>query len=50
MGVIADAFIMRLVVMPALLALLGDAAWWLRRWLDRMLPDLDAEARSLDDD
>ncbi|WP_395400491.1 MMPL family transporter [Arthrobacter sp. UC242_113] len=49
-GVIADAFVVRLVLMPALLALLGEKAWWLPTWLDRLLPNLDAEGHSLDDD
>jgi RND superfamily putative drug exporter len=47
-GVLADAFVVRLVLMPALLALLGDSAWWLPRWLDRIIPDLDVEGHALD--
>jgi RND superfamily putative drug exporter len=48
-GVIADAFIVRMVLMPAMLALLGKSAWWLPRWLDKIIPDLDVEGRALDD-
>ncbi|MBZ4487481.1 MMPL family transporter [Microbacterium sp. cx-55] len=47
-GVAADAFIVRLVLMPALLSLLGKAAWYLPKWLDRILPDVDVEGHSLD--
>jgi len=47
-GVIADAFIVRMILMPAALRLLGDAAWWMPRWLDRIVPNVDAEGHSLD--
>lgn len=47
-GVLADAFIVRLVLMPALLSLLGEAAWWMPRWLDRVLPTIDTEGHALD--
>ncbi len=46
-GVVADAFIVRMVIVPAALSVLGRAAWWLPRWLDRILPHLDAEGRAL---
>ncbi|WP_052847224.1 MMPL family transporter [Streptomyces avicenniae] len=42
-GVLADAFLVRLTLVPAVLALLGHRAWWLPRWLDRVLPRLDVE-------
>jgi RND superfamily putative drug exporter len=32
-----------MTLVPAVLALLGRSAWWLPRWLDRILPDLDVE-------
>ncbi|MFE4501001.1 MMPL family transporter [Rhodococcus sp. NPDC056743] len=48
-GVVADAFIVRMILMPAMLALLGKSAWWLPRWLDKIIPDLDVEGRALDD-
>ncbi|GAB3305982.1 MMPL family transporter [Pseudoclavibacter terrae] len=48
-GVIADAFIVRMVIVPAALSLLGRSAWWMPAWLDRALPDLDVEGRQLDD-
>src|SRR4029078_9407009 len=40
-AVVFDAFIVRMVLIPATLYLLGDRAWWLPRWLDRLLPDVD---------
>ncbi|WP_082590351.1 MMPL family transporter [Agromyces sp. Soil535] len=48
-GVVVDAFLVRMVIMPALLSLLGRSAWWLPRWLQRVLPDLDTEGRSLEE-
>ncbi|MFE1665748.1 MMPL family transporter [Microbacterium sp. P02] len=47
-GVAADAFIVRLVLMPALLSLLGKSAWYLPKWLDKILPDVDVEGHSLE--
>ena len=47
-GVLADALLVRMVIMPALLSLVGGAAWWLPRWLDRIVPNLDTEGHSLD--
>ncbi|GAA5029478.1 MMPL family transporter [Microbacterium fluvii] len=47
-GVLADAFLVRMVLVPATLSILGRSAWWLPRWLDRMLPDLDVEGAGLD--
>jgi RND superfamily putative drug exporter len=46
-GVLADAFIVRLTIVPAVMALLGRAAWWLPRRLDRVVPDLDIEGERL---
>ena len=42
-GVFVDAFVVRMTLVPAVLALLGDRAWALPRWLDRRLPALDVE-------
>ncbi|GAA4132142.1 MMPL family transporter [Actinomadura keratinilytica] len=42
-----DAFVVRMTVMPAVLHLLGRAAWWLPAWLDRLLPDIDVEGARL---
>ena len=46
-GVLVDAFLVRMTLVPAVLALLGRSAWWLPRWLDRLLPDLDVEGARL---
>jgi RND superfamily putative drug exporter len=46
-GVLVDAFIVRLLLMPALMHLLGGSAWWLPRWLDRVLPNVDVEGAAL---
>lgn len=45
--VLLDAFVVRMTIVPAALALLGKSAWWLPRWLDRALPRLDIEGQSL---
>ncbi|GAA4399407.1 MMPL family transporter [Fodinibacter luteus] len=42
-GVLLDAVLVRMTLTPALMHLLGDRAWYLPRWLDRVLPDLDVE-------
>ncbi|KQP56937.1 MMPL family transporter [Agreia sp. Leaf283] len=47
-GVMADAFIVRLVLIPALLSLLGESAWWMPKWLDRIVPNIDTEGHALD--
>ena len=47
-GVLVDALIVRMTLTPAVMHLLGDAAWWMPRWLDRILPDLDVEGTSLE--
>ena len=46
-GVAVDAFLVRMTLTPAVLHLLGDRAWWIPRWLDRLLPDLDVEGTKL---
>ena len=46
-AIIFDAFVVRMVLIPALLFLLGEKAWWLPRWLDRLLPNVDVEGDSL---
>ncbi|MEZ5190284.1 MAG: MMPL family transporter [Schumannella sp.] len=46
-GVLFDAFVVRMLIVPALMHLAGDAAWWLPRWLDRILPRVDVEGASL---
>jgi RND superfamily putative drug exporter len=46
-GVLLDAFLVRMTFTPAVLTLLGDRAWWLPGWLDRLLPNLDVEGADL---
>ncbi|MFI9806329.1 MMPL family transporter [Streptomyces sp. NPDC052301] len=46
-AVFFDAFIVRMAVVPAVLALLGRRAWWLPKWLDRALPNVDVEGEGL---
>lgn len=46
-AVLLDAFVVRMAFVPAVLALLGQAAWWLPKWLDRALPTVDVEGESL---
>jgi RND superfamily putative drug exporter len=45
-GIVFDAFVVRMIAVPAALAMLGRAAWWLPRWL-RWLPVLDVEGAAL---
>ncbi|MES2170894.1 MAG: MMPL family transporter [Actinomycetota bacterium] len=47
-GVLSDAFVVRLLLMPALMHLLGRSAWWIPKWLDRILPNLDIEGARLE--
>ncbi|NIY67680.1 MMPL family transporter [Streptomyces malaysiensis] len=46
-AVLFDAFVVRMAIVPAVLALLGKSAWWLPRWLDRALPNVDVEGEGL---
>ncbi|MEU7776472.1 MMPL family transporter [Micromonospora parva] len=46
-GVAIDAFVVRMTIVPAVMSLLGDRAWWLPRWLNRALPNVDIEGEGL---
>ena len=46
-GVAIDAFVVRMTLVPAVMALLGRSAWWLPSWLGRLLPVLDLEGSHL---
>ena len=46
-GVAIDAFCVRMTLVPAVMALLGERAWWLPRWLDKALPTFDVEGEVL---
>ncbi|TCC20643.1 MMPL family transporter [Kribbella sindirgiensis] len=47
LAVLIDAFVVRMTVVPAVMALLGRRAWYLPTWLDRLLPNVDVEGDSL---
>jgi RND superfamily putative drug exporter len=42
-AVLLDATVVRIVLLPALMLLLGDRVWWLPKWMDRILPELNVE-------
>ena len=46
-GIAVDAFLIRMTLTPAIMALLGDKAWWFPRWLDRLLPHFDIEGEAV---
>ena len=46
-GILADAFLVRMTLVPATMALLGRAAWWMPKWLGRVLPNVDIEGERL---
>jgi uncharacterized membrane protein YdfJ with MMPL/SSD domain len=48
LGVLIDAFVIRMTVIPATMFIFKGAAWWLPRWMRRALPDIDIEGSKLD--
>lgn len=46
-GVFFDAFIVRMTIVPAVMALMGKSAWYLPKWLDKILPNIDVEGESI---
>jgi RND superfamily putative drug exporter len=46
-AILLDATIVRLLLVPATMELLGDKNWWLPRWLDRILPKIDVEGHAI---
>ncbi len=46
-AVFLDAYVVRMALMPALMYLMGEKAWWLPAWLDRLLPKVDVEGENL---
>jgi putative drug exporter of the RND superfamily len=44
-AILFDATVVRMLLVPATMELLGDRNWWLPRWLDRLLPNLDVEGQ-----
>lgn len=47
-AIVFDALIVRMALIPAVMYLLGEKAWWLPKWLDRLLPNVDVEGESLE--
>jgi RND superfamily putative drug exporter len=45
-SVLIDATVVRLLLVPAVMTLLGAHAWWTPRWLDRILPHIDPEGEN----
>ena len=48
LAILIDVLIVRMVIAPAVVMLLGDRAWWLPAWLDRVLPNVSLEGRRAD--
>ncbi|MFF6772202.1 MMPL family transporter [Streptomyces sp. NPDC012637] len=46
-GVLVDAFLIRMTFVPAVLMWVGQGGWWLPRWLQKILPNVDIEGRDL---
>ncbi|MFT4280469.1 MMPL family transporter [Microbacterium sp.] len=47
-GIAVDAFLVRMTLVPAVMTLLGEKAWWMPRWLDRRLPHFDIEGEAVE--
>ncbi|QHW34451.1 MMPL family transporter [Paenibacillus rhizovicinus] len=47
LGVLIDAFVVRMTLVPAIMTLLGKSAWYLPKWLNRILPNVDIEGESV---
>jgi RND superfamily putative drug exporter len=47
-AILADAFIVRLALVPAVMHLLGERAWYMPAWLDRVLPRVNVEGPDAD--
>ena len=49
-AVLLDAFVVRLVLVPALMSVIGPRTWWLPKWLDKILPHFSVEAEDAGED
>ena len=49
-GVLFDAFVVRMTLIPALTKLFGKASWYLPKWLGAVLPNIDVEGKALEED
>ena len=47
-AVFFDAFIVRMMIIPATMFLLGDKAWWIPKWMDKLIPNIDVECGKMD--
>jgi RND superfamily putative drug exporter len=47
-GVLIDAFLVRLILVPAAMTILDKSAWWIPKWLDKILPDVDVEGTKIE--
>lgn len=47
LGILVDAFLVRMTLVPAFMSLVGEKVWWLPQWLQRFLPNLDVEGAGL---
>ncbi|WP_434743808.1 MMPL family transporter [Micromonospora sp. SH-82] len=47
-GVLVDAFLVRMLVVPAVMLILGRRIWWMPRWMERVVPALDVEGEALE--
>lgn len=47
-GVLIDAFLVRLLLVPAAMTILNKSAWWIPKWLDKAMPDIDVEGTKLE--
>jgi RND superfamily putative drug exporter len=48
--VLIDAFLVRMLLVPATMTMLGEAARWMPKWLNRILPNVDIEGSRLEQD
>ncbi|MNW40636.1 Membrane protein YdfJ [compost metagenome] len=46
-GILFDAFVVRMLIVPGVMTLMGKSAWYLPKWLDRILPNLDIEGEAV---
>lgn len=46
-GVLADAFLVRMLIVPAVLAIVGERIWWMPKWMQPLVPNLDIEGEGL---
>ena len=47
-GVLIDAFLVRLLLVPAAMTIMNKSAWWLPKWIDKAMPDIDVEGTKLE--